>query len=353
MSSRNLSFLQMYLMALYVLCACDHRPLVDINDTHYLRIYVDEEIKNVTCGFYNEEYERPVYERPRVMRVLLADPMTGSILSERYFQNQGEDERGYYIDGYIQAKPGTYNLLLYNFGSTQTLIRNENNFFRMQAYTRPVSEYYLQYIPSTRLELDESRIMQQPEHLFHDVGEPVVIPHHSGVDTLRTVLGDYFKAHSVVLSYYIQVKIKGVEWVKSAVSLMSGMAGNTLMHGHRILEQSDPVNVFFTMKQANRNRRSGERTTTATLYTTFNTFGKIPSVSSVCTLNFEFIKTDGSTQVERLDITPMFDTPLVKNRQWILLDKEIVITPPDNAAVGGGMNPGVDDWKEEKAEIEL
>ena len=331
------------------LTACEHRPLEDPNDGHYIRVYVNEQIKNVTYGFYDDTREHPEYVRPAVLRLLLADVETGDIRYERYLQSTGLDERGYYIEGYIAAPAGTYNLLLYSFGSATTLIRNERNYYDMQAYTDPISERYLAYLPASRGEYDERRIVFEPDHLFHDVGEPITIRPSTAVDTLRNAAGDYFTAHSVVLSYYLQVRIRGIEWVTSAVSLLSGMAGSTVLHGHRDLVETDPVQLFFDMQYTDRKRASG--TTTAVLYTTFNTFGKLPEAPSVYTLNFEFIKTDGSSQVEKLEITPLFDTPQVREEQWILLDHEIVITPPDGAA--GGMTPGVDDWEDVTTDVPL
>lgn len=339
--------------SLMMLVACEHRELSDPNTGHYLRIYVDEAIKNVTCGFYNESLKRPEYTRPYSMRVVLADPESGRIVSERYFQNKGEDERGYYIDGYIGAEAGTYNLLVYNFGSAVTNIRDEQDYYKMQAYTNPVSEYYLSYLPTSRQELDEKGIVYQPEHLFHDVCEPIVIPKTTQVDTLRNASGDHFTAHSVVKSYYLQLRIKGVEWVESAVSLLSGLAGSTVLHGHEQMVTTDPVNVFFPMNYTGREVARDGNGSTAVLYTTFSTFGKLPDKQSVLTLTFEFIKKDGSSQVEKLDITPAFDTPMAKNQQWLLLEHEIVIVPPDDAVPGGGMTPGVEGWGEIETEIEL
>ena len=46
---------------LMLLTACEHRELSDPNLGHYLRIYLDEDIKNVTCGFYDESLKRPEY----------------------------------------------------------------------------------------------------------------------------------------------------------------------------------------------------------------------------------------------------------------------------------------------------
>lgn len=352
-----------YLRLLQLLCcsvlfavltaSCEHRPLEDPVNTHYVRIYVDEDIRNVTFGFYNETYERPTYERPRVMRLVLADPKTGKVVRETYLQKQGTDERGYYIDGYVTVTPGTYNMQAYSFGSAYTKVRNENNFFSMLAYTDPVSDYYKKYLPSLSRSMDMSTIVQQPEHFFHMVEEDYTIGTNSGIDTLRTAGGDYFRAHSMVLSYYIQLKVKGIEWAKSAVSVLGGMAGSSFIHKHRGMVETNPVNVLFTLKQTNRQRRSTDDATTAVLYTTFHTFGKLPEQPSVLAVSIEFVKRDGSSQVEEIDITEMFNTPMVREKQWILVEPEIELTPPDGADMGGGLTPGVDDWEEIKSGIIL
>ena len=337
-------------MVIPYLTACEHRELSDPNIEHYLRVYLDEEIKNVTCGFYDANLKHPEYKRPYVMRVVLADPSSGKVVSERYFQDHGEDERGYYIDGYINAEAGIYNLLVYNFGSPMTQIGNEENYYSMEAYTNPIGEYYLQYLPSSRLEIDEKNIVYEPEHLFHQIGEPLVITKTNRVDTLKNTSGDWFEAHSVVKSYYLQVRIKGIEWVTSAASLLSGMAKSTILHSHDGMVTTNPVNLFFTMDYTGKQAVRDGTGNTAILYTTFNTFGKVPNVTTSLTLNIEFSRSDGTTQVEEIDITSMFDTPMVRENQWILIDHEIVITPPEDG-VAGGVDLGVDKWEDIQTEI--
>ena len=50
------------LMAMLMMISCEHRVLEDPINTHYIRIYFDQNIKNVTCGFYNENLEKPHYK---------------------------------------------------------------------------------------------------------------------------------------------------------------------------------------------------------------------------------------------------------------------------------------------------
>ena len=52
---------------------CERRPLVEAGNTHYVRVYLDEEIKNVTTGFYDSSLPTPEYATPDVLRVVLYD----------------------------------------------------------------------------------------------------------------------------------------------------------------------------------------------------------------------------------------------------------------------------------------
>ena len=338
------------LLVACILTACEHRPLEDPYNAHYVRVYIDEEIKNVTCGFYNDSLKRPEYYRPRVLRVVLADHITHRIVSERYLQTNGEDERGYYVDGYVVAGEGEYDMMIYNFGTERTKIRNENDYDNIKAYTSPISSAFYPYISSLQGEIDKKAIRYCPDHLFLTTCESVKIENKLHVDTLFNAQGDYFTAQSAVKSYYLQVKIKGFEHVTTAVSLLSGMAG-TLSLSNRELDTSDAVNVFFDMDYTEVTRVRDASTKSAVLYATFNTFGKLPDENNIYTMSFEFTRSDGTMQVEKIDITSMFDDPVVVENQWILIEKEIEIEPGENQ--GGGLSPGVEEWGDEWADIQL
>ena len=330
--------------------SCEHRPLENPYNVHYVRVYIDEQIKNVTCGFYDDSRIKPTYIRPRVLRVVLTDPVSDKVVVEKYLQSSGEDQRGYYIDGYIAVADGQYNLMVYNFGTEKTKIGNENSIPNMKAFTSQVSDSYYQYFPMIKDSIDKNTIRYCPDHLYLVSNEPVKVNKNVNIDTLRNSNGDFFTARSIVKSYYLQVKIKGFEYVNTAVSLLGGMAGNTILSTN-LMDTTDVVNVFFDMDYAEVMIAKDGETKTAVLYATFNTFGKLPNEKSIYTLNFEFTRTDGSSQVESIDITSMFDEPLVKNEQWILIEKEIEITPIFGE--GGGLNPGVDQWNDVWSDIEL
>ncbi|MBQ8423819.1 MAG: DUF5119 domain-containing protein [Coprobacter sp.] len=332
-----------------VLLSCEHRPLLDPYNVHYIRVYIDEQIKNVTYGFYDESRNRPTYERPRILRIVLTEPVTGNIVTERYLQSTGEDERGYYIDGYIAAKEGEYNLMVYNFDTEKTFVRNDRQFYDMTAYTSSVSNGYYQYFPTVSSQLAEPEIRYIPDHFFLVSCQPIEIQKNVAIDTLRTNEGDFFTAAPLTLSYYLQIRIKGLEYVSSAVSLLSGMAGSATLYDRRMVAD-DAVSLFFTMEYTDVKRSRDADCSSAVLYTTFNTFGKLPDEPTIYTLNLEFMRTDGTTQVETIDITSMFDTPLVRDERWILLEHEIEIAPPLD---GGGMTPDVEEWSDVWSDIQI
>ena len=347
MMCRVVNILLFSLFSLLFFSSCEHRPLTDPVDTHYVRVYFDEQIKNVTCGFYNSELERPEYDSPGIVRVVLASPETGEIVSERYLSKKSRDGNGNYVDGYIAAPAGTYNVMVYQMGSSVTHFRNEDNFYQMEAFTTQISDRLMQYLPTISSEVDKSCIVNQPEHIFHSVYENVKLVTNTEPDTLRSASGDYFTAGSMVKSYYMQVRVKGFESIKSAVCVINGMAGSVKMCGYNLLDASNPVYVFSGMNYTARERVQKSNTTTALLYATFNTFGRVPDYDDGYIISFEFILGDGSTQTEKIDITNLFDTPYVKENQWIILDQEIEI----NYTGGGGLDPGVEGWKDIEADI--
>lgn len=328
------------IVILLVMTGCEHRPLVDLNSNHYIRVYIDEQIKNVTYGFYDESREKPEYNQPNVIRVALHHPETDQVVAERYLQNSGTDERGYYLDGYIQANPGKYNVMVYNFGTESTQIKEEQSYWGMTAYTNTIANHLYGFLPKARQEYADSKIVYEPDHLFIDNIGQLEIKQGARTDTLYNSQGSHFHGQSMVETYYLQVRVKGIQWATSGVSLMSNLAGSKRMHNRQMVEE-DSVLLFMDLKVAERDKEKDE----AILYTTFNTFGKLPGKQTLFEVNFEFITVDGRSQLFTFDITPKFETEQVKKERWILLDEIIEIEPPPSVG-DGGFQPGVDDWKD-------
>ncbi len=259
-------------LALAALTAgCHRRPLVDPQMTHYVRVYIDEELKNITTGFYNPDHAHPAYRTPEIMRVMLYDA-SGRVASERYLRNVGRDQRGVYYDGYIHAMPGDYTLVAYNFNTESTIVGGESSLWEAKAYTNEIA-IHLRSRLSSRNSGSHERIVYDADPLF--VARSRVHVGHGDTEGLRTPDGKWFVARSVVDAYYVQIRIRNVRYVSSTVALLSGMAGSVgLAKGS--VDASDEVTVYFEMLRSN----VVEEDDTAVVYATFGTFGKLPDKSN-------------------------------------------------------------------------
>ena len=170
------------------------------------------------------------------------------------------------------------------------------------------------------------------------------------VDTLFTPEGKWPVAESVTKTYYMQVNVKGVEYVRSAVALITGMSGSVRLHDRSMVPEMESSIYFNLQNGINKSRTGDEKMAVA--YASFNTFGKLKDVEGFIEVAFEFNTVFETTQVETIRLTDMFETPQVKNEQWIIIDKVIEIVPPEGASTGG-LNPGLSDWDEIEGETTI
>ncbi len=327
-----------------LLCTCEHRELMEINNRHYIRIYLDEHLRNVTYGFYDESKQKPEYKTPRGIHVMLCDPQNGNVMGERYLQSGGSDERGNYVHGTIVAKPGVYNLLAYNYDTEATHIKNKGSYYGMEVYTNPINESLRNRLQSVRSNENTrvGEVRYEPDHVFVTTVEGIHIDDNPDMDTLYTVENTHPTAQSVTLTYYIQVNVKGVEYVRSASALITGMSGSVRIHNRSLVPEMES-SIYFNLQNGLSKERNSQQTAVA--YASFNTFGKLPNTEGYIEITFEFNTTDGKVQTETFKVTDLFETPDVKERQWIIIDKTIEIIPPEGST-GNGMSPDVTQWEQ-------
>ena len=335
--------------------ACERRPLVEAGNTHYVRVYIDENIKNVTHGFYNEAHESSAFlKTPDVMRLILADPVTGAPRAERFLRNKGVDAKGTYYDGYIIADHGTYSLLAYNYDTETTIVTNNGNNADTKAFTNEIASHLREQI-SSRADVKDERIAYEPDHLYHVMEEEVYIPLKETIDTITPRDGGDFVATSSVKSYYLQVRVKGIEYASSTVGLLTGLSGSIWLK-ENIIDETDSVTVYFELSPNSLSptgiMRTGNKDDVVTLYTTFRTFGKIPQMQNRLEITFDFLTTYGKSYSETIDITDLFSSPTAINNQWLLIDHTIEIPePPPSEGEGGGFKPSVGEWGDVNEDI--
>lgn len=351
------------LVALALSVSCERRPLMELSNTHYVRVYVDEDIKNVTTGFYNDAHNRPDYKSPDVLRVSLSDPETGTVKAERFLRDKGEDEKGTYYEGYVIAEPGEYRLFAYNFDTESVVISDASNHSQAKAYTNEIASHLMTRIPSRASKSDQQSagtkapesIVYDPDHLFLANCGDLLVPYVEDVDTLKTRDGEHFSAKTVVTSYYLQVKVKGMQYVSSSVALLTGMSGSVWLSDGS-MDKEHEVTVYFEMAAGGENSASGISSKASSdevlIYTTFNTFGKLPDAANNLEITFDFLTVYGKPYSATFDITDEFYTPEAIEHHWLLLDQTIEIPePPEGSDSGGGFTPSVDDWSDVETDI--
>ena len=347
-----------WLLVLMCCTGCEHRVLTDIENYKqlFVRVYFDEQIRNVNYGFYDETKKHPEYKSPELLRVVLCDETTDRVVVERYLHTCGEDEHGYYIEGYLNAPEGRYNMMAYNFDINDTQIKYDQYYSLMTAYTKALDEDESnRFFRSRENSTDDIEIIcTQPDHLFVAKIEDIDVK-PSGYpfkpDTIKTHTGNMPVAKSLVKSYYMQVNVKGVEHVRSAIALITGMAGSkTLYNGEMVMD--DEVSIYFHMNNGTEVKKRSIEEENTVAYATFNTFGKLPHTEGFIDITFEFNTVYNTVQTESFRVTDMFDSPLVKENQWIIIDKVVEINPPEGGS-NGGMQPGVNEWTQVEGNITI
>ncbi|WP_292269897.1 DUF5119 domain-containing protein [Butyricimonas sp.] len=315
---------------------CHRRPLEDASNSTALRVAVNiKAIMNVTCDIYNEKIPVPAIE-PEMMRVLFYDPVSKAIAAETYISDITYAEDGTRcLEGDISVRPGTYEMLIYNFDTESTMIRNDGRFATIEAYTDRVAAS-IQSNFGGRAD-EESYMVYEPDHLVVARSERETIPFHEGLHVVKT------DAESIVETYYLQIKVDGLQYVSSARAVLTGMVPSNRF-GLNECATSPPATLYFTL------RKSDDKGVDV-LATVFNTFGRIDKRTNNLSVTFDIRTTDGRVVKRDFDITPLFSSEDCVKRHWLLLEETIKIDPP--ASAGGGFDPTVDDWEDEHHDIEL
>ena len=268
------------LLAFLLSVSCHRRPLEDPANNTTLRVAVNiKAIMNITCDIYNEKIPVPTIE-PEMMRVLFYDPTSKKIASETYISDITYDDEGTRcLQGDISVRPGTYQMLIYNFDTESTLVRDDQTFETIEAYTDKVTSSIRQSFLGRAGE--ENAIVYEPDHLVVASNEREVIPFHEGVHVVKT------DATSIVETYYLQIKVDGLQYVSSARAVLTGMVGSNRF-GRNERVTSTPVSLYFTLQKS-------DDKGVDVLATVFNTFGRIEDITNCLSVTFDIRTTDGRT----------------------------------------------------------
>lgn len=318
--------------------SCERRPLEDQDFNTDIRVRVNvNAIANVTMDVYNDKIPLPKID-PEVMHVLFFDKGTENVVSEAYINDISTEEGQTVFSGKLSIVPGDYEMLIYNFGTESTLIRDPRSFSKAEAYTNTVSDNILSRYKSKTGE--NEAVVYEPDHLLVASSENEVIPYHQGVYTVHA------EARSIVESYYLQIKVDGLQYVSGAQAFLSGMnSANFIARNEKV---EDPAaTVYFNLVKS-------DDKGVPVICAVFNTFGRIENSSNELAVTFDLRTTDGRTVKKTFDLSELFLSEACVKHHWLLLDETITIDPPENPGTGGGgFEPDIDDWNEEHRDIEI
>lgn len=333
-------------VALATLWSCERRELEYGSVSVNLRLKINLNVR------VNGKFEN--LPEPEMMRVMFFDPATYELITESYMPAKG---------GRINLPPGKYKFIGYNFDTEATLLRNDRNYYSIEAYTNEVSTALrnsmlnaIRYGRSaTKADeeedkvwdialqrLQETPIIYEPDHLF--VSHQDVEVYNTQED--QTIEAD---AETIIETWKISVRIKNEQYMASARALLTGQIASNFIGFPKEEGKTDTdVTLMFDMKAATDEENND------TIIGTFNTFGKNPSVESRLWLTI-IIKTVGGDTVEwHRDITDEFFMDDAINDQSIYIEEEIDIPEPKPGTGGnGGFQPGVDEWDEENVPINI
>ena len=263
--------------------------------------------------------------RPEVMECCFYDPATNKISFSDFVGSTG---------GTIEAVTGSFKMLVYALGTEFIKIQNERDLMTIEAFTSDISatkkaDLAKFYAPPTKAE-PEAPIIWAPDHLMMVLMD-VDIPDYAGEDQTITI---HATANTIVQTFIFEVRtVTGIENIDRVEAFVTNQARSCFFGRGEI--NTDPVTIYFPVEI---DRKHG------CLYTTFNTFGKLPGESKsylhILLHNFQ-----GEELLVTVDITGQFENP----------DKHIVIEEPIDVPLpesrSDGIVPMVDPWDEQKIDV--
>ena len=317
-----------YALGLLAFMSCKRMPLYDLelqSVSLVLNLVLDINLDIDLDIHVDVDIEKSI-PKPTYNKVLFYDQDNGLLKNSEFVGTYG---------GPISTSEGNYQMLVYSFGTEYIQIRGEGDLSTIEAFTSDITATKAAALAAcTRAADDQPQgpIIYTPDHLLVAC-EPVEIPRLSEKAqevvisaTLRTIVETY--------SFEVQTVI-GAEYVESCEAFVTNQARSSFFGRGEV--SKEPATLSFPVGV---DRRKG------CLYTTFNTFGKLPGESRSY-LHIIIRDTGGTEHYISTDITDQF----LKPDHHIVISEEIDIPQP--ASGGGGIAPTVDEWTEENHDVPI
>lgn len=308
------------LVLMGVLTSCERRVLLTADYTVILNIDINKDVTN---------YE--VEKDPSIMRCVFYDSETGGFVTQAFLPPTG---------GQVSLVPSReYDVLVYNFDTESTWLKEENWFHKIYASTSLIPDSYKTKLRSrtTDSKVDEENIVYDPDHLFVGRINDVFVPARS-VEAPALVLEA--KAETVVESWILDITtITGTENVGSVVGVVTGLVQHNKIGLNE--RSKEYVSVYFDTPVLGDDGRLTAR---------FNTFGYNPDCGVPQILTLVFTDIAGNGHSFDIDISEQFQN---NDTQIIRIDTDEIDIPKPMTSGSGGFVPKVDDWDDINTEIRI
>lgn len=335
---RSWRYLLSILLGLLAVGGCVRRDLLDPDLAAELRIrLLTDGVHNVTCDIYNPELQRPALTSDK-LRALIYNASGEELLSQGFLSQKSLDASGNEVlSNAISLTSGNYRVVGYNFDVEHTLIDHEAQYSTIRAISTEIPRnYYTRF--GTRISNSEA-IYFPPEHLLVAREKELHVANHTGVKRIE------LDARTVVDTYYLQIRISGLEHIASnalPVGCLSGMSPWYYL-GENRPEELIPTSLYFELQPSTDPRIEEENQ--EVICALVNTFGRIPDSESELSVTFSVLTRDGQTHQKVVDMRPIFESEAARKHHWLLIDEVWEIPKPIVPEEGGGgFTPEVDDW---------
>ena len=308
------------LMSLGLFSSCEYKELC--YDHHHDKDYTAMLVLKLQLDVDVEIEMESKIEPPEYMKVCFYSPETQGLQSTEFVGTYG---------GPLHTAPGSYDMLVYSFGTEYIQIRGESDINTIEAFTSDITPLKMRILASFAQDQDDDYeapgpIIFPPDHLLV-ARETVKIPTREeagdGVITIEAT------ASTIVETYdFVVTNIEGAQYIESVEAFVTNQAVSSFF-GRREVNPS-PATLCFPVEVY---------PAEGMLMTAFNTFGKLPG-ESVCYLHILIRDTGGKEYRFTRDITDQFLRP----DHVIEISDEIIIPQPEGG--GSGIAPTVDEWEE-------
>ena len=335
--------------------SCHRRPLYD-PETH-VRVRVKVNVKticNITDGT-KRNTDPKLYDKRTLsmntdeMHVLVYYPDTKNLYTQTWLRSKTTENGEQVLSGDLAIDYGKWDIVIYNWDTQSIQKKGFNSENTMIAYTDEIpSATRTKYFGTKAGEFDGIGIYEEPEHLFVAHKNVEVMPRDS-VIVINT------DAQTVIDTYYLQIRVKGIQHATSnATAVISGLSPSNRFALN--LRTEDPsAAVCFPLMASKDTTIVGE--SNDVMCAVFNTFGKIPEVTSNLHATFSVVDTGGNLQTLDVNLDDVFKKKEAIEKHWLIIDQVIweIQDPGTNPqpSGGGGFQPIVDDWDEQQGEIIL